>query len=477
MRYGGLKQYGPGDEVKGRPKDTKKVGKDEYGKSAWETRKDERGEYKYNKTTGKVEGRKEYKGNAPSGGGSNPNLVSDLCRNMKTPGSVHYGKTAEEVVAFARLHKSAIAKLKACEQKGAVESEQAIYMEEQDCPCKDDQGNVIEGKFADKDENGNCLPETCDASTLTVPGDDCFCPDPNDPSKKIAVDCPEDGSEPDCGEGGGQGQYSGMQQQGAYWPEWRTQDKNTFMNTMMEEHGKDYPVMATTDMPEMEPVYKSWLGEAQSELASEAGRTQQVRRGAGPSSMKQAILTQMQSDPEKAIERTNLDNTNIQNQLERLTNFGVRKENMINRANAKDKYMGELATLNQNYRNENNDWRARKTMALNQGLTNAANTYNQQTEQYAIDPRTGVGIFKGGKPNKPEASTNTLDKLMKYKQMYPGFDEKTIMSAMKMDSGNSGFTPADMMYGAYGGPVYMYGGRMFDEGGFVYGDIAYPFIL
>jgi hypothetical protein len=234
------------------------------------------------------------------------------------------------------------------------------------------------------------------------------------------------------------------------------------MNTMMEEHGKDYPVMATTDMPEMEPVYKNWIGEVQSQLASEAGRNQQVRRGAGPSSMKQAILTQMQSEPEKAIERTNLENTNIQNQLERLTNFGVRKENMINRANAKDKYMGELATLNQNYRNENNDWRARKTMALNQGLTNAANTYNQQTEQYAIDPRTGVGIFKGGKPNKPEASTNTLDKLMKYKQMYPGFDEKTIMSAMKMDSGNSGFTPADMMYAAYGGPVYMYGGRMFD---------------
>lgn len=478
MRYGGLKQYDKGDEVKGRPKDTKKVGKDEYGKSTWETRKDERGEYKYNKTTGKVEGRKEYdRSRAPSGGGSNPNLVNDLCRNMKTPGSRHYGKTAEEVVAYAGLNKSAIATLKPCEQKGAVESEQAIYMEEQDCPCKDAQGNVIEGKFAQKDENGNCLPETCETSTLTVPGDECYCPDPNDPSKKIAVDCPEDGSEPDCGEGGGSGQYSGMQQQGAYWPDWRTQDKNTFMNTMMEEHGKDYPVMATTDMPEMEPVYKNWIGEVQSQLASEAGRNQQVRRGAGPSSMKQAILTQMQSEPEKAIERTNLENTNIQNQLERLTNFGVRKENMINRANAKDKYMGELATLNQNYRNENNDWRARKTMALNQGLTNAANTYNQQTEQYAIDPRTGVGIFKGGKPNKPEASTNTLDKLMKYKQMYPGFDEKTIMAAMKMDSGNSGFTPADMMYGAYGGPVYMYGGRMFDEGGFVYGDIAYPFIL
>jgi hypothetical protein len=66
---------------------------------------------------------------------------------------------------------------------------------------------------------------------------------------------------------------------------------------------------------------------------------------------------------------------------------------------------------------------------------------------------------------------------MKYKQLYPGFDDKTLMAAIKMDSGNSGFTPADMMYQAYGGPIYMVGGQYFDDGGFVYGDIAYPFIL
>jgi hypothetical protein len=483
MRYGGLKQYGPGDEVKSRPKNTKDVSEEEYGKSTWETRKDEQGEYKYNKTAAAQRQAAKQAVSGSKTGKVSPGWEDAICNMIKA------GATYEELTVPSKknkwtTHMAPGPKSKAifdkCNtadvQAKFTETEQAIATN-RSCPCKDDQGNVIEGMFAKQDENGKCLPETCQETTTTVPGDECYCPDPNDPSKQIAVDCPEDGSEPDCGQGGGQGQYAGMQQQGDYWPEWRTQDKNTFMNTMMEEHGKDYPYMPKIDMPEMEPVYKNWIGEVQSELASEAGRNQQVRRGAGPSSMKQAILTQMQSDPEKAIERTNLDNTNIQNQLERLTNFGVRKENMLNRANANKQYMGELATLNQNYRNESNDWRARKTMALNQGLTNAANTYNQQTEQYAINPRTGIGIFKGGKPIKPEASTNTLDKLMKYKQMYPGFDEKTIMAAMKMDSGNSGFTPADMMYGAYGGPVYMYGGRMFDEGGFVYGDIAYPFIL
>ena len=126
--------------------------------------------------------------------------------------------------------------------------------------------------------------------------------------------------------------------------------------------------------------------------------------------------------------------------------------------------MGELATLNQGWNNEMNDWNYRKTLQQNQGLTNAANTYNTQTEQYAIAPRTGIGLFKQGKPQKPELATNTLDSLVKYKQMYPGLDDKTILAAMKTDAGNSGFTPADMMYG-------------FSKGGFVYADIAYPFIF
>lgn len=484
MRYGGLKQYAPGDEVNSRPKDIKKVGKDEYGKSSWETRKDERGEYKYNKTTGKVEGRKEYKTQtAPSGGGSNPNFISDLCSSMKKKGAYNYGKTAEEVLAYAKykpgtpLYNKHLVTLRACEQKGAIESEQAIYTEDENCPCKDDQGNVIEGMFAQKDENGNCLPETCEKSTLTIPGDDCFCPDPNDPSKQVAVDCPEDGSEPDCGEGGGQGQYSGYQQpQGEFWPEWRQQDINEFNTVMNERHRKENPYLPNVDAPEFENIKKNWIGEVQAQLASEAGRTQQVRRSAGPTSTKQSILTQMQSNPEGIIDRTNLENTGIEN-AEREANFGVLDRNMVNQGKLRKGYVDELSTMNQNWNNELNDWAARKTEKLNKGLTDAANTYNEQTDQYAIAPRTGIGIFKGGKKIKPEQSTSTLDKLMKYKQLYPGFDDKTLMAAIKMDSGNSGFTPADMMYGAYGGPVYRIGGQYFDDGGFVYGDIVYPFIL
>jgi hypothetical protein len=304
------------------------------------------------------------------------------------------------------------------------------------------------------------------------PADECFCPDPNDPSKKIAVDCPEDGSEPICGEAGGSGGNSNVQmQQGEpFWPEWRQQDINNMRNVMNRRHGKEYPIMSNLDMPEMQPVYNNWLGAVQSNLASEAGRNLAVNRSAGNSASKQAILTQMQSNPETFIEGVNKEDGNTENQLDRLTNFNVRDKNMTNRANANQDYKQSLGILNEGWRQEMNGAGDEKTLAQNTGLTNAANTYNEQTEQYAIHPRSGVGLYKSGKAQKPEMSNNTLDTLVKYKTLYPGFDDKVLLAAINRDAGNTGFTPADMMYQAYGGPV-------FAHGGYVYADVAFPFIF
>lgn len=297
--------------------------------------------------------------------------------------------------------------------------------------------------------------------------DRCYCPDPNDPTKQVEVECPEDGSEPICGERNQfQNQYGEMvmpQVANNYWPEWRTQDKNLANTIMLEKHSKEYPYMPDLQVPEMEGNYVNWLAGVQGQLASESGRANEIRRMAGNSAAKQAILTQMQSQPQDIIANANVQNSGIQSQTNS-ANFNVRDKNMTNKANLNKQYMGELGTLNQGWNNEVNDWNYRKTLQQNQGLTNAANTDNIQTEQYAIDPRTGLKIFKQGKPQKPEISTNTLDTLVKYKQLYPGFDDKTILAAIKTDAGNSGFTPADIMYA-------------FSKGGFVYADIAYPFIF
>lgn len=314
-------------------------------------------------------------------------------------------------------------------------------------------------------------PVEPEVKTEVTPGvkeeDRCYCPDPNDPTKQVEVECPEDGSEPICGERNQvQNQYGEMgipQAYGDFFPEWRTQDKNLMNNIMLEKHSKEYPYMPDLQVPEMQGNYVNWLAGVQGQLASEAGRSNEIRRMAGNSANKQAVLTQMQSQPQDIIANANVQNSGIQGQVDS-ANFNARDKNMTNRANANKQYMGELATLNQGWNNEMNDWNYRKTLQQNQGLTNAANTYNTQTEQYAIAPRTGIGLFKQGKPQKPELATNTLDSLVKYKQMYPGLDDKTILAAMKTDAGNSGFTPADMMYG-------------FSKGGFVYADIAYPFIF
>ena len=492
MRYGGLKQYDKGNEVKNQKRKSKEQLQKEIDEKKYKDKTQKVKKFEDDVEVFEVDGKKigargtigggqrEYKKEGKIGKGDvskfdKAKWEASICDRLKK------GATVDEIAFSHGLNKEVIKSkwancIKEGQQKYGEDNTQFFELES-DCPCLDDKGQAIEGKFAQKDENGNCLPETCEASTLTVPGDECYCPDPNDPSKKIAVDCPEDGSEPDCGEGGGSGQYMGMQQpQGEFWPEWRQQDINEFNTVMNERHRKENPYLPSVDAPEFENIKKNWIGEVQAQLASEAGRTQQVRRSAGPASAKQAILTQMQSNPEGIIDRTNLENTGIEN-AEREANFGVLDRNMVNQGKLRKGYVDELSTVNQNWNNELNDWAARKTEKLNKGLTNAANTYNEQTDQYAIAPRTGIGIFKGGKKIKPEQSTSTLDKLMKYKQLYPGFDDKTLMAAIKMDSGNSGFTPADMMYGAYGGPVYMVGGQYFDDGGFVYGDIVYPFIL
>jgi hypothetical protein len=135
MSYGGVAKYPVGGEtVKGKKGDVTatKKGKDDFSKyEGTETKTASGKKAKYLYKQGTVEGRKEYKGTAPSGGGSNPNLISDLCSSMKRKGSVHYGKTAEEVLAFARykpgtsLYNKHLVTLRACEQKAEGEIEEA----------------------------------------------------------------------------------------------------------------------------------------------------------------------------------------------------------------------------------------------------------------------------------------------------------------------------------------------------------------
>jgi hypothetical protein len=193
---------GGGGNPPSRPVNIKKVPKNVYDASQWEIRRDAQGEYKVNKITGQVVGRKEYLTKvAPKGNVKNPNLIADLCSSMKKKGTMSYGKTAEEVLAYAgfkpgtSLYNKHLVTLRACEQKGQVLEEEAIYMNEnpvQDCdPCIDPKT----GK-AMVDANGQPIVRTkdpatgkcSDCPTEEIIEKECYCPDPAT-GEDIIVEC------------------------------------------------------------------------------------------------------------------------------------------------------------------------------------------------------------------------------------------------------------------------------------------------
>lgn len=205
MSGGGyIDMYPDGGDTPRPTTNIKKVKKDEYDASQWETRRDAQGEYKYNKVTGQVAGRKEYVNKtAPKGTGTNPNLIADLCSSMKKKGAYSYGKTAEEVLAYAgfkpgtSLYDKHLVTLRACEQKGEVEREEAIYIDDepvQDCPqCLDKDGKPIldangQPVVRTKDPaTGECSP--CPTGEIPPPPEkECYCPDPVT-GKDVIVEC------------------------------------------------------------------------------------------------------------------------------------------------------------------------------------------------------------------------------------------------------------------------------------------------
>jgi len=222
MAYGGIQKYDGGGERTG----DRKVSKDEIGNEKYKDytldKNNER--RKYINEEGKIEGGKDFNRTTAPSGGTNPNLVGDLCSSMKKKGSVYYGKSVDEVIAYALGHLNTpkyaaarpkiAAQLEACRQKGEMKLKDAIIYDDEpgtECWCTVD-GKEVPGKtnpdWDGKDPATKCLP--CDEYE-----DNCYCPDPKDPSKKIKVNCKDDGTPPDCeawkrGEGQDQGGYEPM---------------------------------------------------------------------------------------------------------------------------------------------------------------------------------------------------------------------------------------------------------------------------
>ena len=282
----------------------------------------------------------------------------------------------------------------------------------------------------------------------------CFCPDP---ITGVEKEVPLKDGKCEC-EQSPQMQFPEVQAPGGtYWPEWTTQDKLNLATAMRTRTGVEYPMAMTPNIPEVSLQKQEWLAPVQAAQAAAAKNLDLIGRTATPSTVKQAAAASLEGDLIDAIQRpivqTQAGNTAIENQ-ERLMNFQSAMNADTNRANILNQYMDKTGAAENFYRGELNAKDALKTAMMNQGIKNAADIYNIQSEQYAIDPVTGVQIFKQGKPLQPEKSEDALEYAMQLKASGLPDDMQELVYKTR--------------YSRYGGPVYQVGGM-------VYGDTVYPF--
>jgi hypothetical protein len=492
MAYGGMPKYvtgGPGDT------EPKKIKKSEYDSDKYKdyTEKDK---VKTKTTYDEISGKKEYTSDrAPSGGGKNPNLVADLCRNMKQPGSRHYGKTAEEVVAYAGLNKSAIVTLKACEQKATVKSVDAVtYDEEGEPPClclktdgstyKDAQGNT---KQAPTDADGNCITDdpSCYESTTTpcVEGSDEYkakqkecadagkkfdgpnckcvetpaegCKEGTDVYNKAKAICDEKGEEFDpsicnCATTPGERKPA----------EWWLQDNVNTMGAVSDLASikKYMPWEARVDLEEPRPTFLDPTRElgAQSEQANIASQASASFAGAqGLGARNAATQGNAAAQAANTLSNINNQNVNIANQFEG-TQVGIRnQESMLNQQMA-NRVFDKNTIANQQFDNAKLQGRQNLRNAYNTAVTNKWKTdaLNQMYPNYQTEAGPGGRVIY-------TPTDKTLD-TTKRKNTYADAEEHC-----KDQSGNA-LNNCIKIYM----DNHKYGGESFEYGGYVY--TVYP---
>ena len=466
MAYGGMPKYvtgGPGDT------EPKKIKKSEYDSDKYKDYT-EKNKVKTKTTYDEISGKKEYTSDrAPSGGGKNPNLVADLCRNMKQPGSRHYGKTAEEVVAYAGLNKSAIVTLKACEQKATVKSVDAVtYEEEGDTPClckktdgsvyTDKEGNTKQAKIVDgvcQEYDPSCYETTTTTEKTTEKTTEETtegCTEGTDVYNKAKAICDEKGEKFDpliCN--------CAKDPKPAKW--WLQDNVNTMGAASDLASIKKYmPWEARVDLEEPRPTFLDPTRElaAQSEQANIASQASASFAGAqGLGARNAATQGNAAAQAANTLSNINNQNVNIANQFEG-TQVGIRnQESMLNQQMA-NRVFDKNTIANQQFDNAKLQGRQNLRNAYNTGVTNKWKTdaLNQMYPNYQTDAGPGGRV-------EYTPTDKTLD-ATKRKNTYADAEEHC-----KDQSGNT-LNNCIKIYMDH----HKYGGESFEYGGYVY--TVYP---
>ena len=500
MAYGGIPKYGtggPGDDPGDRKVTRKEFEDKKYNDYTIDPKNKNR------KTLSKessISGGK-LEGTAP-GGGSNPNLVADLCSSMKKKGSVYYGKSVDEVIAYALGHlnkpKYADARVKIatqlepCRQKGEVKITDAIITDDDPCLCKktdgslyiDANGNTKVAPMVDgvcQEYDPSCYdPKTtpcvegsdeyinkekeCTAAGKKFNGPKCDCEDitegcteGTDVYNKAKAICDEKGEEFDPSTCNCVTEPEP--------PEWWLQDT---VNTMgaasdLASVKKYMPWEARVDLEEPRPTFLDPTRELaqQSEQANIASQASASFAGAqGLGARNAASQGQGAAQAANTLSNINNQNVNIANQFEG-TQVGIRnQESMLNQQMA-NRVFDKNTIANQQFDNAKLAGRQNLRNSYNTAVTNKWKTdaLNQMYPNYQTKPGVGGKV-------KYTPTDKTLD-TTKRKDVYAAAQEYCDGQGYKGDKGMNACMELYMKYHSS-----QYGGESFENGGYVY--TVYP---
>ena len=272
---------------------------------------------------------------------------ASICDRLKK------GATVDEIASSHGLNKEVIKSkwancIKEGEQKYS-EDKTEFFELEQDCPCKDDKGVEIPGVFADKDKDGNCLPETCFSEK-------CYCED--ETGKEVETKLTN--GECLC-EYEDEMQSNDAYQQTTPWQipmAWTPQDERNLAAAMRTRTGIEYPTAMTYQYPEVELAKEEWLAKVQGLQGQAAKNIDSLEGTAGSSAAKRSLKASLDGDTAEgivgAIANTQARNIGIEDQ-ERMVNYqgdiaeGTGRTNMLNQyidktGNTENNYRGELNT-------------------------------------------------------------------------------------------------------------------------------------
>ena len=318
-----------------------------------------------------------------------------------------------------------------------------------DCPCKDEQGNVIEGMFAKQDENGECLPETCGTTTETVTLK-CRCVDPVTGAEKTF---PIEKEEECVCQDGSQGQVAMGDT-----PHWSVPAKRDIMANLMM---KTDPAPSNVVLP----------GNAQMQGAYEEYQTKVDTAQSAVNGLQNAVMNSMAgSTAAKQSQMKDLLGKSLRASMDAVANVQSRNVDRQRETNT------QQAALDK----DNADARA---ATINQGLSMQANNQNMET------------VAQNKKIMNTAKSMNAADAVMQHMQnlgtttpqyapeydygfIYPTGVEKPLTGATgpNIDALVRKHTEKGVPYEkAYNMALRELSGKK--HGGYVFGTNAFPFLL